>query len=61
VLKTLPDREYVSGLGEVVKYGMIRDAALFEYIEKNVDGIRAATPRSWTRSSTAARPSRRTS
>ena len=40
VLKTLPEREYVSGLGEVVKYGMIRDAALFEYIEKNVDGIR---------------------
>ncbi|MBI3854484.1 MAG: 3-dehydroquinate synthase [Planctomycetes bacterium] len=40
VLKTLPDREFVSGLGEVVKYGMIRDAALFDYIEKNVQGIR---------------------
>jgi 3-dehydroquinate synthase len=40
VLKTLPDREYVSGLGEVVKYGMIRDAELFEYIEKNAAGIR---------------------
>ena len=44
VLQTLPDREYVSGLGEVVKYGMIRDAALFEYIEKNVEGIRGRDP-----------------
>ena len=44
VLKTLPDREYVSGLGEVVKYGMIRDAALFEVIEKNVEGIRRRDP-----------------
>lgn len=41
VLKTLPDREYVSGLGEVVKYGMIRDASLFEYIDRNLAGIRA--------------------
>ena len=40
-LKTLPRREYVSGLGEVVKYGMIRDAALFEVLEKNIEGIRA--------------------
>lgn len=40
VLKTLPPREYVSGFGEVVKYGMIRDASLFEYLEHNVAGIR---------------------
>lgn len=39
-LRTLPPREYVGGLGEVVKYGMIRDAELFEFIEKNIDGIR---------------------
>jgi len=44
VLKTLPNREYVSGLGEVVKYGMIRDAELYEYIEKNVEGIRDRNP-----------------
>jgi 3-dehydroquinate synthase len=44
VLKTLPSREYVSGLGEVVKYGMIRDAALFEYIERNVAGIQKRDP-----------------
>jgi len=28
-LATLPDREYRSGLAEIVKYGVIRDAALF--------------------------------
>ncbi|HZE98004.1 MAG TPA: 3-dehydroquinate synthase [Planctomycetota bacterium] len=39
-LKTLPAREYVSGLGEVVKYGMIRDAALFDYLGANIEGIR---------------------
>jgi 3-dehydroquinate synthase len=28
-LRTLPEREYVAGLGEVVKYGVILDAELF--------------------------------
>jgi 3-dehydroquinate synthase len=32
-LKTLPDREMVSGLAEVVKYGLIRDASLFAMLE----------------------------
>jgi len=44
VLKTLPPREYVSGLGEVVKYGMIRDASLFEFIGSNIEGIRGRDP-----------------
>src|SRR4029077_17551067 len=35
-LATLPDREYRSGLAEVVKYGVISDPALFEYLEANV-------------------------
>jgi len=39
VLATLPDREYHSGLAEVVKYGVILDAAFFEYLEANVDGL----------------------
>jgi 3-dehydroquinate synthase len=43
-LRTLPSREYVSGLGEVVKYGMIRDTALFEFLEKNVEGLRGRDP-----------------
>ena len=40
-LDTLPEREYRSGLGEVVKYGVILDAEFFEYFEKNVDGLNA--------------------
>jgi 3-dehydroquinate synthase len=32
-LKTLPEREMVSGLAEVVKYGLIRDASLFGALE----------------------------
>jgi 3-dehydroquinate synthase len=38
-LDTLPKREYVSGLAEVVKYGVILDAAFFEYVERNPRGI----------------------
>jgi 3-dehydroquinate synthase len=33
-LRTLPEREYRAGLAEVVKYGLIRDAALFEFLER---------------------------
>lgn len=44
VLRSLPPREYVSGLGEVVKYGVIRDAALFDYLGKNIEGIRGRDP-----------------
>ncbi len=33
-LKTLSDRIFSDGLAEVIKYGMIRDKALFEVIEK---------------------------
>ena len=34
-LDTLPDREYFSGLAEVVKYGVIMDAAFFGYLEEH--------------------------
>ena len=40
-LKTLPDREYRSGLGEVVKYGVILDAELFAYLEAHIQEILA--------------------
>jgi shikimate kinase/3-dehydroquinate synthase len=33
LLKTLSKRDYLSGLGEVVKYGMIADSRFFEYLE----------------------------
>lgn len=39
VLSTLPDREYSAGLAEVVKYAMISDADLFEWLEKNASAI----------------------
>ena len=35
-LKSLPDREYRSGLAEVVKYGVILDAEFFDYLEQHV-------------------------
>ncbi len=38
-LRTLPDREYRSGLAEVVKYGVILDAELFAYLEQHIAAI----------------------
>lgn len=35
-LATLPPRELAAGLAEVIKYGLIRDPALFEWLEKNM-------------------------
>jgi 3-dehydroquinate synthase len=32
-LSTLPDREFAAGLAEVVKYGAIRDAVFFDWLE----------------------------
>jgi len=34
-LETLPKREFLSGYGEVVKYGIIRDLRFFGYLENN--------------------------
>ncbi len=41
VLSSLDQREVKSGLAEVVKAAAIRDFALFERLEKNVDGLLA--------------------
>ena len=38
-LTTLPEREIKSGLGEVVKYGVISDAEFFAYLEDNAEKI----------------------
>jgi 3-dehydroquinate synthase len=38
-LATLPDREFRSGLAEVVKYGMILDAAFFDWLVANTGAI----------------------
>ncbi|KAF3983729.1 MAG: 3-dehydroquinate synthase [Methylococcales symbiont of Hymedesmia sp. n. MRB-2018] len=36
VLDTLDDRHLVAGIAEIIKYGLIRDLALFEWLEKNM-------------------------
>jgi len=36
-LKTLSKREFRGGLAEVIKYGIIADEDLFEYLEKNLE------------------------
>jgi 3-dehydroquinate synthase len=43
-LLTLPEREYLSGLAEVVKYGVILDAEFFAYLETNARAVREREP-----------------
>ena len=38
-IKTLSERQYHSGLGEVIKHGLIRDRAYFEWIKANKEAI----------------------
>ena len=38
-LQSLPDRELASGISEIVKYGLIRDAPLFEWLEANMQRL----------------------
>jgi len=44
VLQTLPERELRAGLFESVKAGIIRDAALFRFMEKNAAALLARDP-----------------
>ncbi|MGH9518454.1 MAG: 3-dehydroquinate synthase, partial [Terriglobales bacterium] len=44
VLGTLPEREYRSGLAEAIKYGIIRDAALFAWIESHAADLEQRQP-----------------
>ncbi|MCK5869294.1 3-dehydroquinate synthase [Methylococcaceae bacterium HT1] len=39
VLQTLDDRQFSAGLAEVIKYGLIRDAEFFTWIEDNIEKI----------------------
>ena len=38
-LRTLPTRELKAGLAEVIKYGAIRDAAFFQWLEEHAAGL----------------------
>jgi len=44
LLDSLPEREYLSGLAEVVKYGVILDAEFFAFLEQNSPAIRSRQP-----------------
>lgn len=39
VLRTLPRRELIAGLAEVIKYGVIEDPALFELLERSMEKL----------------------
>ena len=43
-LESLPTREYVSGIAEIVKYGVILLPELFEYLQDNVAAILSRDP-----------------
>ena len=54
VLSTLTDRDFLSGYGEVVKYGLLGDAGFFDWLEREGPALRsgdaAARLRAVTRS-----------
>lgn len=43
-LGTLPDRELRAGIAEVIKYGLLGDAAFFGWLEQNVGRLLAREP-----------------
>lgn len=46
-LNTLPEKEIKNGLAEVIKYGVIKDKKLFEYLEKLQNKIFCIKPELW--------------
>ncbi|MCC7461660.1 MAG: 3-dehydroquinate synthase [Gammaproteobacteria bacterium] len=44
LLASLPDRELRSGIAEIIKYGLIRDAEFFGWLEHNIDALLARDP-----------------
>ena len=48
-LKTLGPRELVSGLGEIIKYGLVYDPYFFSYLEKNARDFLRRDPAVLTR------------
>jgi len=38
-LRTLPPRELAAGLAEVIKHGLIADAAFFDWVENNIEAL----------------------
>jgi 3-dehydroquinate synthase len=40
-LKTLPAREFSAGMAEIIKYGLIRDADFFDWLEAHIEQLMA--------------------
>jgi 3-dehydroquinate synthase len=38
-LLSLPRREFVAGVAEIIKYGIIWDQEVFDFLEKNVQNV----------------------
>jgi 3-dehydroquinate synthase len=43
-LNTLDDRQFASGLAEIVKYGLIAESEFFDWLEREMDGLVARDP-----------------
>lgn len=43
-LKTLPSRQFCSGMAEIIKHGFIKDASYTQFIRANSEGIMAQQP-----------------
>lgn len=46
-LNTLPTHELKCGMAEIVKYGVIKNTSLFNYIEQNIDKISEFDPKKY--------------
>lgn len=44
VLRSLPEKQIVSGMGEVLKHGLIKDIAYYEWMTAHADEIKALAP-----------------
>ncbi len=47
-LATLDDRQLSAGLAEIIKYGLIRDAGFFSWLEGNMEALLAREPEALT-------------
>jgi 3-dehydroquinate synthase len=43
-LNTLDDRQFASGLAEIIKYGLIADSEFFAWLESEMDALRGRDP-----------------
>ena len=47
-LNTLDDRQLSAGIAEIIKYGLIGDLEFFEWLEENIERLRAREPEALT-------------